>query len=339
MLVHFSGKQRSRSVGLFKKTFLIFTLLLAGCTNPLEVPLAETGHFAYTLASGGYPREYGVYAPPGYTGKTPLPLVIILHGGGGTGRGMLRDANWQTKADAETFLVAYPDGLARDPSQPARFQGNPRTWNDGSGRFVHGENAEAIDDVAFLDAMLDKIVADFAVDTRRIYVTGFSNGATLTFRFGEQAKRRIAAIAPVAGACWNPQPKLAHPVPLCYVTGAADPLNPLDGGRITLPGATRAVNATPKPPVSESIARWCAALGENAPLAQHEIRDSGVCVMSNTKTHSAKEVVCVTIPGLGHYWPGGALNLPQAIAGPFIDVFDATAFIWEFFTRHRGEIN
>ena len=308
-----------------KKMNLLFTLLIAGCADR---PPPPTGHSSHTLTIGWHTRGYGVYAPTGHTGARPLPLVVILHGGGGTGRGMLRDTGWQEKADAEHFLVAYPDGLARDPSRPARFRGNPQTWNDGSGRFTHGENAELVDDVAFLDAMLDAIIAAFSVDERRIYVTGFSNGASMAFRFGEQSRRRIAAIAPVAGACWNPSPRLSHPVPLCYVTGDCDPLNPMGGGVITLPGATPALNATPKPPVAESLARWCGALGESPALAQREIREDGASVMSN-----GKRVIVVTVPGHGHYWPGGPQNLPPAIAGPFRDTFNATGFIWAFFAN------
>ncbi|MCL1920348.1 MAG: hypothetical protein FWG50_04600 [Kiritimatiellaeota bacterium] len=322
------------------RTLALALLLAAGCAarpqpDAAPGPPARAGHSAHTLASGGYERSYGVYAPPGYTGTSPLPLVVLLHGGGGTGRGALRDTNWQPKADAEAFLVAYPDALARDPSQPARFRGNPQTWNDGSGRFTHGDNAALIDDVAFLDAMLDGIIGRFAVDEQRIYVTGFSNGGAMTFRFGAESRRRIAAIAPVAGACWDPHPKPAHPVPLCYVTGASDPLNPLGGGIVTLPGATRAVNTTPKPSVEEMLARWCRAAGATAAFAQHAPRKDGVLIASSGHPGDAKEIMSVVIPGHGHYWPGGARNLPQAIAGPCIDTFDATAFIWDFFSHHR----
>ena len=306
---------------------LALGLLIAGCAGSTESPPpgkpATPGLSAHTLTSGGHERTYGVYVPPGYTGKAPLPLVIILHGGGGNGQGTLRDSNWQQKADTENILLAVPNGLARDPSQPAKFRGNPQTWNDGSGRFPQ------IDDVAFLDAMLDKVISDFAVDEKRIYVTGFSNGAAMTFRFGAQSKRRIAAIAPVAGANWLRETKLPHPVPMCYVTGDKDLLNPMGGGKISLPGASAALNATPKPSVADSIGGWCLALGEGATFVYRETLKGDVRVMTN-----GKSVIFVTIPGLGHYWSGGTRNLPEAIAGPYINIFDATEFIWRFFAHH-----
>ena len=326
-----------RNLRLYKKIICALFLIcgLCGAVAAEQPKPGAIGYSRHTLTSGGYERQYGVYAPAHYTGKSNVPLVVILHGGGGSGWGTLRDTNWQKQADAATFLVAYPDGLARDPSKPGQFRGNPQTWNDGSGRFGQEGRDGPVDDVAFLDAMLDKVVADFAVDEGRVYVTGFSNGASMTFHFGERSKRRIAGIAPVAGECWSKQPKLPHPVPLCYVTGAADPLNPLGGGVITLPGGSSAVNTTPKPPVSESIARWCGALGEGAkPTHRETLGDNRAEIVSNQKTNSAHEVVVVTVPGLGHYWPGGAQNLPQAIAGPFVDTFDATPFIWGFFAQH-----
>ena len=318
-------------------TAITLGLLTAGCTSRAAPPQPDTapgkpatpGHATHTLTSGGHERTYGVYVPTSYTGKTPLPLVVVLHGGGGSSHSTLRDSNWQQKAEAETFLLVTPNGLARDPTQPAKFRGNPQTWNDGSGRFTHGDKAELIDDVAFLDAMLDEIIGKLAVDEKRVYVTGFSNGAAMTFRFGERSKRRIAAIAPVAGACWSERPRLAHPIPLCYITGDKDLLNPMNGGTITLPGGTAALNATPKPSVSECVARWSRALGEDTALEPRETLSHGVRVTTNRKS-----VTLVTIPGLGHYWPGGARNLPEAIAGPYVNVFDATGFIWDFFARH-----
>lgn len=79
-------------------------------------------------------------------------------------------------------------------------------------------------------------------------------------------------------------------------------------------------------------------MSANAKPTLRKVREgSGVSVTSNMETDSAKEVASVTIPGLGHYWPGGPQNLPAAIAGPYINVFNATDFIWEFFAKHACE--
>lgn len=125
------------------------------------------------------------------------------------------------------FIAVFPNALARDLSQRASFAANPQLWTDASGRFYPGQNAA--DDIGFLAALLDEIAARFAVDADRVYATDFSNGASMAFRAGVELAPRLAAIAPVAGALWvDPQP-MRRPVPLLYITGTADPLNPIDG--------------------------------------------------------------------------------------------------------------
>ena len=80
---------------------------------------------------------------------------------------------------------------------PAQFLTNPRLWNDGSGRGTIG--VEHVDDLGFISAMIDFLEARYSADPARIYCTGFSNGASMTFSVGLNLSDRIAAIAPVAG--------------------------------------------------------------------------------------------------------------------------------------------
>ncbi|HWP13803.1 MAG TPA: PHB depolymerase family esterase [Ramlibacter sp.] len=219
----------------------------------------EPGTHTLAIAVNGSQRTYIVHVPAGYRAQTPAPVVIMLHGGGGSARAALWETGWAAKADKEDFLAVFPNAMARDPARPGSFAGNPRLWNDGSDRFYAGQ--EIPDDVGFIAAMLDDLSARFAVDARRIFVTGFSNGASMSFRVGAQMADRIAAIAPVAGALWFDPPMFKHPVSMCYVTGTADPLNLIEGGVPKLAsGAADKVRAKPKPPVRDSILGWAQAL-------------------------------------------------------------------------------
>ena len=80
-------------------------------------------------------RRYTVHVPPGYDGQQTVPVVIMLHGGGGTGRAAATETGWGAKADQAGFLAVFPEALARDPAKPSSFAGNPQLWNDGSDRF------------------------------------------------------------------------------------------------------------------------------------------------------------------------------------------------------------
>ena len=68
-------------------------------------------------------------------------MVIMLHGGGGTGRAAATETGWAVKADQAGFLAVFPEALARDPAKPSSFAGNPQLWNDGSDRFYSGQKA------------------------------------------------------------------------------------------------------------------------------------------------------------------------------------------------------
>jgi polyhydroxybutyrate depolymerase len=156
------------------------------------------------VAVDGLERSAIVHVPAAYTPQRPSPLVVMLHGGGGTAKAALWETEWAVKAEKEGFLVAFPNARARDPAQPSSFAGNPQLWNDGSDRFYPGQKAP--DDVSFIAAMLDELCAGFAIDRRRVFITGFSNGASMSFRVGAELSHRIAAIAPVAGALWFDPP-------------------------------------------------------------------------------------------------------------------------------------
>jgi len=93
-----------------------------------------------------------------------------------------------------------PDGLPVDPARPPSFLTNPKRWNDGStrpGDPVHSDP----DDVAFLDAVIAHAIAHGQADAHRIYLTGFSNGAAMAFRYAAERPGTLAAVALLAGYC------------------------------------------------------------------------------------------------------------------------------------------
>lgn len=276
-------------------------------------------------------RRCVFYAPSSCDPKQPSPLVIMLHGFGGTGLAAAIETGWSQKADKASFLVVYPDATCPDRSRPANFRKNPQAWNDGSGRFHAG--LEKIDDVAFIDAMIDAIDKQYAVDTHRIFVTGFSNGASMAFRLGVELSHPVAAIAPVAGTCWIENPQLPRATSLCYITGTADTLNPLQGGypRLAFGGKDQGERA--KPAVQRFIDRWIQSLDCQQPPSIEEIAE-GVRRRKYLGGRDGAEVAFLTVEGLGHHWPGGVAVAPNILVGKPSDRLKATEAIWDFFQAH-----
>lgn len=282
-----------------------------------------------TLTSGGEPREYLLYRPE-LRGLTPParqnpPLVIFLHGAGGSAEWADGETGWSALSDREGFALALPDALPPHPDKPAKFLTNPRRWNDGSDGPT-GVPSPA-DDVAFLAAVIHDSVSRTDADPRRVYLSGFSNGAGMAFRAAAELADRLAAVAPVAGYCRVPDPKPVRPVPTLYLIGSADPLVPIRGGDVRSPWQHRLVR---RRPVAYTLERWATALGcETSPVTESD--DHGVRVDVYPGPVEFKSVV---IDGLGHHWPGGKGQLNHKIAGPPADTIDATAAVWDFFQRY-----
>ena len=179
---------------------LTLTILTALLLAPLAGLRAAANLQTVTLTVDGIERRALVHVPPAYDGKAALSVVLMFHGNGGTAESVIKETGWVAKSDAAGFIVVFPEGTRPDMTQPPRFGRNNPAWNDGSGRFHAGERNIA--DVAFIAALLDHLEAKFAVDKRRVFATGLSNGASMSFRVGLELSERIAAIAPVSGALW-----------------------------------------------------------------------------------------------------------------------------------------
>ena len=255
------------------------------------------GDHRVNLPQEGINRSYLLHVPP-HAGS--IPLVMMLHGAGGSAAFAAEETGWSQLANAEEFAVVYPEGLPARRDKTPKFLTNPQEWNDGSRR--GGQ-----DDVGFLTAVLDHVAE--SIDRRRVYVTGFSNGSGMAFRLAAERADRIAAIAPVAGHCWLPYPRPIRPVPTYYLVGDSDPLIPLKGGTAWTPWG----RVFGRPAVDETLLRWGIAIGYPPGSELFPVR---------------------IIPRHGHHWPGGKGLLGERLGGPLATGVNATSDIWQFFQGH-----
>ena len=194
---------------------------------------------AFVLPSEAGPtsdRPYGLKVPEGYDGQAPIPLVLLLHGYTADGTKQANYFGLPALADKEGFLLAYPDGT--------RDRLGNRFWNatDACCDFFHS----GIDDVAYLDAVLDDIAAKYPVDPARVFVAGHSNGAFMAHRYACDRAARVAAIVTLAGMQWKDQShcQAGSPVSELHVHGRNDQTVKYDGGYTpagAYPGAVETV--------------------------------------------------------------------------------------------------
>ena len=314
--------------------FLFFSL--AGSVQAEQTPDNQTspGNHRFEITVDGQVRNYLVHIPLNFGHDRPAPVVIVFHGGGGKAKTTMIDTGWDRKADLEGFLAVFPNGTPQDPSKPPSFTSNPQSWNDGSGRENLAAVHRNVDDVKFVKSLVQDLSARFKVDQKRIYATGFSNGAAMSFRLGRELSEIFAAIAPVASSDFLIDHEPKHPIPLLYITGKADPLNPFDGGPVRIGQKDYGV----KPPVKQSVGNWVRML--DCPEKPEVIHDeNGVLGLAYKPCRGESEVVFYTVEGLGHWWPG---FMPPAyypewlmrLLGKPSDKLQATDLIWEFFMSH-----
>jgi polyhydroxybutyrate depolymerase len=296
---------------------------LAGCRPRPTCGPADAGcNGEATLEHGDLPRTYRYHLPKrragdGEGGKRPL--LLALHGGGGTGKGMESLAHLDAVADEEGFVVAYPDGLQMG-------------WNDGRVETPAGQRGA--DDVGFLSALIDHFVAAYAADPARVYVAGISNGAMMSLRVACDLAGKVTAVGAVAGL--HPETlapcKLARPIPVVLFAGTADPIVPYTGGPIL--GDRGRVLSAP-----DTFARWASLDGCTSEILTADLPHTLAEDRARTRrlTHptcvGGARVVFYSIEGGGHTWPGGKQYLPEPVIGYTARELDASREMWRFFTE------
>lgn len=282
---------------------------LTASVATLAAPVSET------LKSGGDLRNYWLVSPEGIDRAKPAPLLLVLHGSAGSGEDMMTVTRrgFERLADKEKFIVVYPDALER-------------RWNDQGG---------TVDDVAFLLAIVDKLVADGLVDKTRVFVTGISNGGMMAQRLACEQAERIAGIATVAGGLSEPLQatcKPTRPLPVLVIHGTEDPIVPWAGGAVAgFEDFGKVLSAR------ETAKFWAAnnRCGDGGVIAAEPDRDpkDGTRVKMEVfaSCPAGAAVRLAAVEGGGHTWPGGYQYLPERFIGRTSQDVDANSLIWNFF--------
>lgn len=322
---------------------LLGTLLLAACGRDRDCAAEPPEPGETVRCAVGDDRSYLARVPDA---EGPLPVVLVLHGGGGNAEGAAGVASpdgdpdhpdgMNALAESEGFAVVYAEGT------PGKLLRKKRTWNAGGGtgdwQCVSGQACkDGVDDVAYFAALLDDLEGWLDVDTDRVYATGISNGGAMSYRLAHELPDRIAAIAPIGGAdqlgvADGAVP--ASPVPVLHIHGTEDPCWPWEGGA----EACLQEDGKDKAGVDDSLAIWAEANGCSAadPVVESlpDAAEDGTISTIETWQGCAADLALWRIEGGGHTWPDGDQYLRERTIGRVERDVKGNTRIWAFFSKY-----
>jgi polyhydroxybutyrate depolymerase len=266
--------------------------------TPAEPPCAAAAagvSTAITIRSGAVDRRALVHVPA-HRADRKMAVVMVLHGAQSDGPSMERYSGMTQLSDERGFIVVYPSAAA-----PLR------SWRIGA------TDPHARDDLAFIEALLDRLGEEPCATAGRVFVTGVSNGGGMTARIGCELSDRVAAIAPVAGGYKSlPACRPSRPIPVLEIHGMDDPVVPYRG----VPPERRG-----------DVVRYLRAWA----------RTDGCAMTANRRTLNASTerlmwtgckpgiwVSHLRLKGAGHLWPGYEDGEPWPRAADSV---------WDFFDR------
>lgn len=270
----------------------------------LAQPRSEMQH--REIEVGGISRSFELFVPADASGE--LPLLVVLHGRGGTGAGMARLSGFNELAQT---VVAYPDGLEAQ-------------WN----YLVGVGNNPGVDDVSFIHRLVQEISAEYHIDASRIAAVGYSNGGFMVQRLACEADSPFTAYASVAGAGFGGMPEVClepRPLSMMLVHGTSDQVVPWPGHAAMLGGREILLSAS----VPQTFAFWaafatCGGSSESSRIPLPGPGPDSVEVIRVTDCPEGEEVTLYALVGGDHSWP-------RIVAPDGGMAFDASREILQFF--------
>jgi polyhydroxybutyrate depolymerase len=269
----------------------------------------------------GRDRTYHVYAPTSVTSGQSgnrVPLLVALHGGLGSGAQFERSSGFDGLAEANGFIVVYPDGAGVGPAA------TNKTWNAGA--CCGGAVRQGVDDVAFIRMLIERLQSTYPIEPARTYAAGHSNGGMLAYRLACELADEIVAVGVQSSALELDGCRPAQPVSLLHIHGAADENVPLAGGKG--PKALSGVSYNPPMDGARTIARL-----DQCPTPRTSTDPSNPDISIETWDPCADgtEVRFLTVAGASHAWMGD--RPARAGTTPYRGL-DSAAVIWGFLDAH-----
>lgn len=260
-------------------------------------PCAVRSRVPATFYRVQHPRPVTIYVPSGYDPQTPLPLVMALHGHSNSGQIVEDYMQLRLLAEARHFLYCYPNGSVHSSG----YTWLPWAWNAANAAaagFSYTDNA------AYLRSVIEEVGRNFAVDRKRICLTGISDGGEMAYRVASESADLVAGIASQAGTAFPDlgSRRPSEPVNVLHIHGTADSDLSYAGGYLTNPNTPRFLSAV------ETIQTWADYNSASNPVSDPtptldlttDVAGLDTVVTRYTTFPSSGAVELWTINGAGH---------------------------------------
>ena len=316
--------------GIYSITAVFISICLAiSCSDdeidsiqPQSYPEIVNGTFTFQNRD----RIYTLHIPETFDGTQAAPLVIFLHGGGGNAQSAQNFTGFNEVSKQEGFLMLYPQGV---------FESSPNSfvWADGRGL---APDVQGIDDVGFINALVDFLVVEYTININKIYLCGFSNGSFLTQKIAFEANSKFAAIGTLGGTLHQSFHDLGNPnrpIPMIYFFGTDDPFVPYNGGYVS-----NNPNFEPIVGVEDAVEFWKINNNTQSILSAVNLPDTNTNDNSTVTVFeyingncNRSKVKFYKINGGGHTWPG--VEVPNPSLGATNLDINASQELWNFFKQ------
>lgn len=291
--------------------------------KPAVDPVGETIEGSL-VTPDGRTRTYRLYVPASLPAGAAVPLLVGLHGGTGWGAQFQRSSGFDGIAEANGFLVVFPDGVGVGPTETLR------TWNGG---ICCGPAArDDVDDVAFVSLLIDDVRGRYEVDPARIVAAGHSNGGVMSIRLACELSEKVVAVGFQAATMSIDSCDPPVPVSMLHLHGDADENVPPQGGR-----GTKGISGVEWRPAMDGLRSIAAADGcPDEPATVTDPDQPELTIQRWAPCADSTVVEYVLVPGADHAWMGADAG-PRSPSGPPFAGFDSSAAIWAFLAAHpRG---
>jgi polyhydroxybutyrate depolymerase len=282
----------------------VLIIVLVGCKK------SKFDSEYHKIKHDGKKREYLLHVPSNYNEQINKSLVIALHGGLGTPKNIEEQSLLSDVSDEEGFIVCYPDGIGR-------------TWN--AGKCCGKAMKKDIDDVGFIETLIDKLINEYDINSTRIFVTGISNGGFMSYHLACKISGKIAAIAPVAATMTMDNCTATTPVSIVHFQSYLDDSVPYLGGR------GNGISEVYKSPLDSVFKVWSTinnCTTQDSLIESNPFYDATIWRNCNNST----EIVWYMTNDGGHSWPMG--TQPRGTADAVSTAIEASRTMWEFFDNH-----
>lgn len=285
--------------------------------NVLAFQFVYSQSVVRSFMHGGVEREYRIYIPSVYTGNDAVPLLLNLHGYTSNAFEQEVYGDFRPIADTANFILVHPQGTTD--------AGGTTFWN------AFGSPTETVDDVSFISALIDTVVANYNIDEDRVYSTGMSNGGFMSYKLACELSSKIAAVASVTGSMattLTSSCNAGRPVPAMQIHGTSDPTVPYLGNPSLF-----------MEPIEDVVDYWVSNNGcdpNPTETAVPDINQTDLCTADHfvySGGIDGSSVEFFRVNGGAHTWPG--TNPVFSSLGVTNQDFSASVEIWRFFSQYR----